>query len=1018
MSDVNDLNADLNEREDLIRATKTIIQLYTDKAHFIYELLQNAEDCKATKVSFTMFPDRLEVLHNGEPFTQANLTSIRSVALTTKIEEVNAIGKFGVGFKSVFGICKTVFLICEPSHYKEQKKEYLPGFAYKIEDFRYLSPLGKSEDDINLPDEYTTKYIFPLCVSEDFSGYKTIEALHENLSKRLRKLGTSVLLFMRNIEEISYSVTEISGELNCNGTYLLEKKKIGENCFRITGIGENDIDDVSYLMYSRPTCYKKDINIAFACEWGKDGVPVFSFAPEKNICVYFPTDTASNVNFVVQAPYGTTPNRGGIPGTEENFYLSDELAALLHDAILDIRDRKWLTLKFLNFLPLDNNKNYGFLQSLHKKVITLINEERLLLTINEDDYVTRENAHIVRGEKIADLFSDEKLCSLVGNQKAKWLPTYFTATAPDLAELHNVLTKQFLVKETGADELPALLRNNTNFLKQIDNKWLVSFYEYLLKEQRGKLGKGQEFSTVPMIKTKSDEFVESYTYDRSKRTYTQKVFVYPKNASKAIRDFNFVDEFIVRECQEFLDAMNIVEPEGYDYLIGELTSRSNDEKISEKEEISQLKRAIKFLKEESHANAVDEFRNKIFLRYFTTDDDKVYLGTCSSGQLYCGIDSVLDISIMEYFSGVSCNIGILDEEFYVNNGITKIDLQVLSKLGVKNTVVNFGKDNWYEGNASCTNNGSFKKWLNFDYIYDVLSRITNGEKSKSALLFRMLKKVENNLKGVYLRGVSRQDRIPDESDLLKIIKLQKWLYSSNGNFVKASYITRKELDATLYGEIDRYSKIYKILGFKEDPTDDIIDKLSNLSEEQMRKILEYLAPRVEEYDPTAANNDEWPTEDIPVDINRFTESTIKTFCDAKYVEFADVTRSVRISGGGDRENTEYRYGGFCQKCHNVKGHWEIAEMFLYLNPRKELEQMYLSLCPNCAAEYRQLRNNPAIMSTFKQALINSHYGDSEVKLTDNIDIYFTQKHLAEIKIILEKMEENNDTASINTSTLA
>ncbi|WP_461248283.1 hypothetical protein, partial [Treponema sp. R6D11] len=142
-----------------------------------------------------------------------------------------------------------------------------------------------------------------------------MEILHEGISKRLKKLGTSVLLFMKNIEEISYSVSEISDELDCNGSYLLEKKKIGEKCFKITGIGENVTDDVSYLMYLRPTSYNKDVNIAFACEWDKSGFPVFFPAPEKHICVYFPTDTPSNVKFVVQAPYGTTPNRGGIPNT-------------------------------------------------------------------------------------------------------------------------------------------------------------------------------------------------------------------------------------------------------------------------------------------------------------------------------------------------------------------------------------------------------------------------------------------------------------------------------------------------------------------------------------------------------------------------------------------------------------------------------------------------------------------------------------------------------------------------------
>lgn len=36
----------------LRRALERIIQLYTDKSHFVYELLQNAEDAGASKSNF------------------------------------------------------------------------------------------------------------------------------------------------------------------------------------------------------------------------------------------------------------------------------------------------------------------------------------------------------------------------------------------------------------------------------------------------------------------------------------------------------------------------------------------------------------------------------------------------------------------------------------------------------------------------------------------------------------------------------------------------------------------------------------------------------------------------------------------------------------------------------------------------------------------------------------------------------------------------------------------------------
>lgn len=48
---------------------KLLTELYPDKAHFIYELLQNAEDKEASSVAFELFNDRLVFTHNGKKET-------------------------------------------------------------------------------------------------------------------------------------------------------------------------------------------------------------------------------------------------------------------------------------------------------------------------------------------------------------------------------------------------------------------------------------------------------------------------------------------------------------------------------------------------------------------------------------------------------------------------------------------------------------------------------------------------------------------------------------------------------------------------------------------------------------------------------------------------------------------------------------------------------------------------------------------------------------------------------------
>ena len=44
----------------------TLTKLYTSSGHFIFELLQNAEDVSATSVTFNLVHDRLIFEHNGE----------------------------------------------------------------------------------------------------------------------------------------------------------------------------------------------------------------------------------------------------------------------------------------------------------------------------------------------------------------------------------------------------------------------------------------------------------------------------------------------------------------------------------------------------------------------------------------------------------------------------------------------------------------------------------------------------------------------------------------------------------------------------------------------------------------------------------------------------------------------------------------------------------------------------------------------------------------------------------------
>ena len=54
---------------------KTQVSMYSDPTHFVYEILQNADDYGATEVIFKLSKDDIVIEHNGEPFKEENVQS-------------------------------------------------------------------------------------------------------------------------------------------------------------------------------------------------------------------------------------------------------------------------------------------------------------------------------------------------------------------------------------------------------------------------------------------------------------------------------------------------------------------------------------------------------------------------------------------------------------------------------------------------------------------------------------------------------------------------------------------------------------------------------------------------------------------------------------------------------------------------------------------------------------------------------------------------------------------------------
>ena len=462
----------------LRRSLERIIQLYTDKSHFVYELLQNAEDAEATEIRFVQYPDRLEVMHDGKSFTTENLQGLCDIGQSDKVNDLNQIGEFGVGFKSVFGICETVRLYSSPR--KNELANDCQPFAIEIKDFTKPVDIPAVE----VPANYTTLFVFPYSVGFQFSGFKDLPALNKAITKRLKDLGVTTLLFMRHLELIEYEI-KIPGK-EASGEYLLDAKPVNDHCTRVSAIGaENDKTDesLSFIKFSMPIDSRvsnRTIDIAFATTTDKDGKTTFQKAKNPYISVYFPTETESKLKFIIQGPFRTTPNRSSVPADEEeNETLAEQTAKLLRQSILELRDMNLLDLSLVKILPLDEDDFdvYPLFYPLYEEVRDLFASERVLPVKDGNGYTKADNAVIARNKEIAELLPSDLISELINDKRHyEWLPVSLTETGP-YKEVLSYFSSLLGIEVIRPEDLKSYFNENRHFLECQDNDWLVRLYK-------------------------------------------------------------------------------------------------------------------------------------------------------------------------------------------------------------------------------------------------------------------------------------------------------------------------------------------------------------------------------------------------------------------------------------------------------------------------------------------------------------------------------------------------------------
>jgi hypothetical protein len=477
----------------------SIIYKYSGQAHFLYEVIQNADDAGATNIHFALYDDKVVFRHNGkkhfsisdvekeaedqEKGTLGDINSILAVGFSSKanekIENANEpkIGKFGVGFKSVFQYTNTPII-------------YDQFFRFKITD--YIVPNWLEEDYPGRKDEET---VFVLPFNRESS---TPQKARDEILEKIQKLIMPIL-FLHSIKEITYEYNDVRGRYAKEEMECFDSENVQARKYKVVNGGEDKQSLIWIFSRNDEKCRTFSVGF-FVDESGK-------LIPQPNYFAFcfFPTKVVSHLNFIIHAPFLLTDSREGIQsGSEYNKKMISNLAQLSADALkcfVEIGEKhsvrmiddgiiKIIPIKRADFEEVDSDtiSFAPFYNVIQKKM-----KAGLLPT--KDGCVAAENACWAETINLNELISKEQLQELTASKvwncntrssetkisKKEWVFTSFGKR--DNLDLDKYL-KEMQVDSFLLDDL--LQKMKAPFIESQDIGWLCSLYNLINKNDKSR----------------------------------------------------------------------------------------------------------------------------------------------------------------------------------------------------------------------------------------------------------------------------------------------------------------------------------------------------------------------------------------------------------------------------------------------------------------------------------------------------------------------------------------------------
>ena len=991
---------------------------YTNNTHFVFELLQNAEDAKASRILFTLFDDRLEVTHNGRIFNERDVKSICGVGKGTKADDLTQIGKFGIGFKSVYV-------------YTSAPEIFSGDESFKIK--HYVRPYALESRRIEEP--WTTCFILPFD-KEDFNP----KVAFQEIGERLCNLNSMTMLFLRNIVEIEYRFPDAHGvcrrhDINTAG------------CMRQVVIGT---ERENWLIFERPIPEPDSNNpirveVAFKLETDLvNNIEGIRKIHESPLFVYFPTERHTRLGFLIQGPYRTTLARDNIRSDDTwNQKLISETASLVVESMHQLKKMDLLTVSLLEVLPLrvtDFAQGSLFHPIFSKVRRGFMNNE--LLPANDGAFISAQNAMLADSEGLRNLLNASQLRLLFERISiTKWMLSDITEKRhPDL---WRYLRNELEIEEVDPEMFARRL--SMQFLQQQSDEWFIKFYKFLSGGDRPpKWLWSYPWSILrskPILRLQDDSLVNpssdegrtsAYVDDKGDTDTSEPIVKLTLTQDEEVR--KFLKELGVPEWDIVEEVIKHVFPK---YECGSPTVPVEEHKTH----FAKIERAY----DTDPQNKQSRLRTELLKTPFILTENistgqPTYL---KPNQLYFPSDE-----LRRYFEDNDSRAFVNLDEYPPSARELLNDLDVMDEVKV-----NMRQPD-YNGYVVLRNDhGDHERGLNgFDpevHVDGLQHAINNTTTQKSEFIWKYIAKPNANcIRGIveqsgnkHYRDSWRDERI--SNDFGRLLIETAWLPDSAGQMHRPCELTLNDLPESFKQDVNLDTILAEQLGMRRDEVAEFAVRnglrpeiLNNLIQnpQEYEEFREWRAarnavpssgegtdvepspPRLRDDTQRTRSRPTFPVRQVPDPDRR------RTQLDVELENLPAREREQRVRSVQVNTATEYTRVWLkamytndddqmvCQVCQKEmpfkkrdgKYYFEAVEALTYQHFSTAHEAQFLALCPECAARYQVfIKKDEDTMQEMINQLMVSDKLQIPLQLGElNVNLRFVETHWRDIKQIL------------------